>query len=138
MKANKIQQYLCDVINSQQDFWKHSNDITSPTHLTDIDEECFAQLCNLIDDEDREEFQDKLKELYWFIRKFDSKKENVMKTRKTLPEILKEYLENTPKETHDKDWERLKHFNLIGPDASEYVNRIIKMIENESKEKKLK
>lgn len=61
-----------------------------------------------------------------------------MKARKTLPEILKEYLENTPKETHDKDWERLKHFNLIGPDASEYVNRIIKMIENESKEKKLK
>ena len=74
MKANKIQQYLCDVINIQQDFWKHSNDITSPTHLTDIDEECFAQLCNLIDDEDREEFQDKLKELYWFIRKFDSEK----------------------------------------------------------------
>ena len=74
MKANKIQQYLCDVINNQQDFWKHSNDITSPTHLTDIDEECFAQLCNLIDDEDREEFQDKLKELYWFIRKFDSEK----------------------------------------------------------------
>lgn len=75
MKANKIQQYLCDVINNQQDFWKRSNDITSPTHLTDIDEECFAQLCNLIDDEDREEFQDKLKELYWFIRKFDSEKD---------------------------------------------------------------
>lgn len=88
MKANKIQQYLCDVINSQQDFWKHSNDITSPTHLTDIDEECFAQLCNLvddenqlynlIDDEDREEFQDKLKELYWFIRKFDSEKDVIL------------------------------------------------------------
>lgn len=78
MKANKIQQYLCDVINNQQDFWKHSNDITSPTHLTDIDEECFAQLCNLIDDEDREEFQDKLKELYWFIRKFDSEKDVIL------------------------------------------------------------
>lgn len=71
MKANKIQQYLCDVISSQQDYWKHSNDITSPTHLTDIDEECFAQLCNLILDTDREEFQEKLKGLYWFIRKFD-------------------------------------------------------------------
>ena len=71
MKANKTQQYLCDVISSQQNFWKYSNDITSPTHLTDIDEECFAQLCNLILDTDREEFQEKLKGLYWFIRKFD-------------------------------------------------------------------
>jgi hypothetical protein len=71
MKANKVQNYLCDVILSQQSFWRNSNDITSPTHLTDIEEECFSQLCNLISDEDREEFQDKLKDLYWFIRKFD-------------------------------------------------------------------
>ena len=61
-----------------------------------------------------------------------------MKARKTLPEILKEYFENTPKDIQNEDFERLKHFNLIGPDAFEYVNRIIKMIENESKEKKFK
>lgn len=72
MKANKIQQYICDVIHSQADFWKHSNDITSPTHLVDIEEECFAQLDDLIYD-DREEFEEKLKDLYWFIRKFDDK-----------------------------------------------------------------
>ena len=71
LKANKIQQYLCDVICSQQNFWKHTNDITSPTHLNDIEEECYSQLCNLISDVDREEFEDKLKDLYWFIRKFD-------------------------------------------------------------------
>ena len=71
MKANKVQQYLCDVIRSQQDFWKHSNDITSPTHLNDIEEECYAQLSNLILDGDREELEEKLKDLYWFIRKFD-------------------------------------------------------------------
>lgn len=71
MKANKIQQYLCDTIHSQADFWKHSNDILSFTHLTDIEEECYAQLCDLISDEDREEFEEKLKDLYWFIRKFD-------------------------------------------------------------------
>ena len=74
MKASKIQQYLCDVIHSQEDFWKHSNDITSPTHLNDIEEECFAQLGNLISDNDREEFEEKLKDLYWFIRKFDENK----------------------------------------------------------------
>ena len=71
MKANKTQQYICDVIQSQQGFWKHSNDITSPTHLNDIEEECYAQLDNLISDKDMEEFQDKLKDLYWFIRKFE-------------------------------------------------------------------
>lgn len=71
MKANKIQQYLCEVILIQQSFWRNSNDITSPTHLTDIEEECYTQLYDLISDEDREEFQEKLKDLYWFIRKFD-------------------------------------------------------------------
>lgn len=79
MKANKIQVYLCDIIHSQQDFWKHSNDISSPTHLVDIEEECYAQLCNLISDADREEFEEKLKALYLFVRKFDDdkiKKEN--------------------------------------------------------------
>ena len=55
MKVNKIQQYICDIIYSQQDFWKHSNDITSPTHVNDIEEECSAQLCNLITDEEIEE-----------------------------------------------------------------------------------
>ena len=71
MKANEIQRRLCDVICSQQDFWRSSNDITSPTHLTDIDEECYALLCDLISNENREEFEKKLKDLYWFIRKFD-------------------------------------------------------------------
>ena len=76
MKANKIQQYLCDVILSQQSFWRNSNDITSPTHLVDIEEECFAQLDNLISDDDREELVEKLQDLYWFIRKFTIKYES--------------------------------------------------------------
>ena len=71
MKANLIQKCLCVVIDNQQSFWACSNDITSPTHLNDIEEECYAQLCNLISDEDREEFEEKLKDLYRFIRKFD-------------------------------------------------------------------
>ena len=71
MKANLTQKCLCEVINNQQYFWAHSNDITSPTHLNDIEEECYSQLCNLISDEDIEEFEEKLKDLYRFIRKFD-------------------------------------------------------------------
>ena len=73
MKANKIQQYICDVVRSQQSFWKYSNDITSPTHLCDIEEECFAQLDNLISDDDRVKLVEKLQDLYWFIRKFTIK-----------------------------------------------------------------
>lgn len=73
MKTNKIQQYICDVIYSQADFWKHSNDITSPTHLTDIEEECRSQFDNLLSDKEIEELSDKLAELYWYIRKFDDK-----------------------------------------------------------------
>lgn len=73
MKANKIQQYICDVVHSQADFWKHSNDITSYTHLCDIEEECNAQFANLLPDEEIEELASKLQDLYWFIRKFDDK-----------------------------------------------------------------
>ncbi len=71
MKANIIQQYICDVVHSQADFWKHSNDITSYTHLCDIEEECHAQFDNLLSDEEIEELAGKLQDLYWFIRKFD-------------------------------------------------------------------
>lgn len=74
MKASKIQRRLCGIIHSQEDFWEHSNDITSTTHLNDIEEECFTLLDDLISDEDREEFENKLKDLYWFIRKFDENK----------------------------------------------------------------
>lgn len=71
MKANKVQNNLCDIILSQQAFWRNSNDITSPTHIIDIEEECFAQLDGILKDEEVEEFGNRLKDLYWFIRKFD-------------------------------------------------------------------
>ena len=71
MKANNIQQCLCDVIQGQQSFWKNSNDITSPTHLVDIEEECNAQLYDILSEEEIEELANKLQDLYWFIRKFD-------------------------------------------------------------------
>ena len=39
MKANKQQKEICELIKSQASFWINSNDIDSPTHLCDIDEE---------------------------------------------------------------------------------------------------
>lgn len=39
MKPNKQQKEICELIKSQASFWMNSNDIDSPTHLCDIDEE---------------------------------------------------------------------------------------------------
>lgn len=72
MRANKTQQQLCEVILSHQAFWQHSNDITSPTHLNDIDEVCDLWLRDLLSEDEITEFKNKLEDLYWFVRKFDS------------------------------------------------------------------
>ncbi len=71
MKANKTQQALCALIKSQVNYWSNSHDITSPTHIGDIHEECFAQLVGLIPDDARMELEDILTQLYSFIRQFD-------------------------------------------------------------------
>jgi hypothetical protein len=71
MKANKTQQCICDIVCTQQNYWKHSNDLSSPTHLVDIEEEC-RQLSDSLDDTEIEELTNKLQDLYRFIRKFDN------------------------------------------------------------------
>lgn len=71
MKPNKIQSNICFVTILQARWWLDSNDITSPTHLVDIEEECNAQLYDLLSEEEIEELASKLQDLYWFIRKFD-------------------------------------------------------------------
>ena len=73
MKANTTQKVLCDVIANQSHFWATSNDITSTTHTSDIEEECFAALDGLLDDDVIGIFAKLLNELYWFVRKFDNK-----------------------------------------------------------------
>lgn len=39
MKPNKQQKEICELIKSQVSYWMSSNDIDSPTHFCDIDEE---------------------------------------------------------------------------------------------------
>lgn len=72
MKPSGIQKCLCDTIRSHVNFWKHTNDITSPTHTSDIEEDCLL-LEGIISDEKLVAFEHILKELYWFIREFDNK-----------------------------------------------------------------
>ena len=65
MKPNKQQKEICELIKSQASFWINSNDIDSPTHLCDIDEE----VAKLELDEDMEsELSFALKELYRIVK----------------------------------------------------------------------
>lgn len=65
MKPNKQQKEICEMIKSQASFWMSSNDIDSPTHLCDIDEE----VGKLELDEDMEsELSFALKELYYIVK----------------------------------------------------------------------
>lgn len=74
MKPSKIQKCLCDTIRSHVNFWKYTNDITSPTHTSDIEEDCLSlEEEDIIDDKKRVTLEHLLKELYWFIREFDNK-----------------------------------------------------------------
>lgn len=47
-------------------------------------------------------------------------------------EKLEHYLKTTPKEELDKEWEKLKEWNEIGPDAIEYCEYIRKNFQNEN------
>lgn len=65
MKPNEQQKKVCELIKSQASFWMNSNDIDSPTHLCDIDEE----VANLeLDEEMESELSFALKELYRIVK----------------------------------------------------------------------
>lgn len=65
MKPSKQQKEICEMIKSQASFWMSSNDIDSPTHLCDIDEEVARLELN----EDMEsELSFALKELYYIVK----------------------------------------------------------------------
>ena len=65
MKPNKQQKAICELIKSQVSYWMSSNDIDSPTHLCDIDEE----VATLELEEDMKiELSFVLKELYRIVK----------------------------------------------------------------------
>jgi len=65
MKPNEQQKKICGLIKSQASFWMNTNDIDSPTHLCDIDEE----VANLeLEEEMESELSFALKELYLIVK----------------------------------------------------------------------
>ena len=47
MKTNRVQQHICDFIIEQVEWWRDSNDIDSPTHLSDLE----SRLDDIVEDE---------------------------------------------------------------------------------------
>lgn len=70
MKATARQKLLIEEINNQAHFWANSNDIDSPTHYCDIEEECLKlEEDASLTKEERVKFEDLLCDLYDFIKK---------------------------------------------------------------------
>lgn len=41
-----------------------------------------------------------------------------------LADSMRRYFEETPQEILEREWDELKSFNEIGPDATEYIERV--------------
>ena len=73
MKANETQKKVIDGITSLMGYWKSTNDITSPSHMTLIEEECNLLADELdieYDDERLTEIEGKLADIWSIIKKF--------------------------------------------------------------------
>ena len=67
MKSSQKQKELCEFIRSQASFWANTNDIDSPTHISDIEEE--INNIEWLNDYERIDLMDKVQDLYFFIKK---------------------------------------------------------------------
>jgi len=69
MKATPRQQKLIEEVQNQASFWMNTNDITSPTHYCDIEEEVRKlEMDDLLTKADAKKFEDLLGDLYDFIK----------------------------------------------------------------------
>jgi hypothetical protein len=70
MKANKIQIKICNTLSNTINFWKDSNDIESPTHLSDLEDCHRVYLEDLVSEDDLRLINSKMEDLYWIIRRY--------------------------------------------------------------------
>ena len=69
MKPTPRQQKLIEEVQNQAHFWMNTNDLDSPTHYCDIEEETFKlEMDDLLTKEERKEFEDRLSDLLDFIK----------------------------------------------------------------------
>ena len=69
MKPNNKQKLICNIIKTQALFWLNTNDINSPTHGCDIEEEINnCVLFNELNDDEANELKEIILELYYFLK----------------------------------------------------------------------
>lgn len=70
MKPNEKQKKICRLIKSTASFWMNSNDIDSPTHVNDIEEEVYNLDDDIdLDDVEKEILISNLLNLYWVVKR---------------------------------------------------------------------
>lgn len=72
MKPTERQKKVCEAIMNQISYWQTSNDITSPTHDTDIEDCLWAELEGVITDRDIHNIERELEKLLQYIRRVEN------------------------------------------------------------------
>jgi len=71
MKPSEKQKKICELIKSTASFWMNSNDIDSPTHVNDIEEEVYNLDDDIdLDDVEKEILISNLLNIYWVVKKY--------------------------------------------------------------------
>lgn len=71
MKASNLQRLICDTLIDTIRYWKDSNDISSPTASSDIDDCQTATLLDEIEDSDLNLLNNYMHNVYNIVRKYD-------------------------------------------------------------------
>lgn len=71
MKPSEKQKKICELIKSNASFWMSSNDIDSPTHVNDIEEEVYSLGDDIdLDDVEKEVLISNLLNIYWVVKRY--------------------------------------------------------------------
>lgn len=66
-KPNEKQIAILNYLSTQIEYWKKTNDINSPTHNGDMEEELW-NLDDILDERDKNEIVDSLSDLLYIVR----------------------------------------------------------------------
>lgn len=71
MKPSEKQKKICELIKTNASFWMNSNDIDSPTHVNDIEEEVYSLGDDIdLDDVEKEVLISNLLNIYWVVKRY--------------------------------------------------------------------
>ena len=71
MKPSEKQKKICELIKSTASYWMNSNDIDSPTHVNDIEEEVYSLGDDIdLDDIEKEVLISNLLNIYWVVKRY--------------------------------------------------------------------